>query len=179
MGNFFTSLFNYDNNRRLLMLGLDNSGKTTLLYKMKLGEIQTTMPTIGFNVENIKYKKLDLIVWDIGGQDRLRALWKHYFKDMNGVIFMVDINDNYRISEVLHELRLLSSEKELEGLPFLIFLNKVDLQNKINQSEFNQKCSQFIKSSYYIQPCSVHRDLGIKEGFDWLNNELLKNKQDK
>ena len=96
MGNFFTNLFNYNTNRRLLMLGLDNAGKTSLLYKMKLGEIHKTVPTIGFNVENIKYKKLDLVVWDIGGQDRLRPLWKHYFEGMDGIIFMVDINDNNR-----------------------------------------------------------------------------------
>tara|TARA_Y100000389_G_scaffold204488_2_gene257357 strand:+ start:8049 stop:8579 length:531 start_codon:yes stop_codon:yes gene_type:complete len=176
MGNFFTNLFNYTILKRLIMIGLDNSGKTSLLYKMKLGEIHKTIPTIGFNVENIKYKKLDLVVWDIGGQDRLRPLWRHYFDGMNGVIFMVDINDNNRESEVLHELRLLVGEKALNDVPILIFMNKVDLTNNINISQFNQRCSSFIKSNYFIQPCSVIKDLGIKEGFEWLNNELLKSK---
>ena len=63
----------------MLMLGLDGAGKTTILYKLKLGESISTVPTIGFNVENVQYKKLSMTIWDIGGQTRLRKLWHHYF----------------------------------------------------------------------------------------------------
>jgi small GTP-binding protein len=65
---------------RILMLGLDAAGKTTLLYKLKLGEIQTTIPTIGFNVETLEYKNLKFTVWDVGGQTKIRHLWRHYYQ---------------------------------------------------------------------------------------------------
>ena len=60
--------------------GLDAAGKTTILYKLKLGEIVTTIPTIGFNVETVEYKNISFTVWDVGGQDKIRPLWRHYFQ---------------------------------------------------------------------------------------------------
>ena len=67
---------------RILMVGLDAAGKTTILYKLKLGEIVTTIPTIGFNVETVEYKNISFTVWDVGGQDKIRPLWRHYFQVM-------------------------------------------------------------------------------------------------
>merc|ERR1712032_1326455 len=64
----------------ILMVGLDAAGKTTILYKLKLGEVQNTKPTIGFNVESVTFKNVVFNVWDVGGQHKLRALWKHYYK---------------------------------------------------------------------------------------------------
>ena len=65
---------------KILMVGLDNAGKTTVLYKLKLGEVVTTIPTIGFNVETVEYKNISFTVWDVGGQDKIRPLWRHYFQ---------------------------------------------------------------------------------------------------
>lgn len=65
---------------RILMVGLDAAGKTTILYKLKLGEVVSSVPTIGFNVEKVQYKNISFTVWDIGGQDKLRLLWRHYFQ---------------------------------------------------------------------------------------------------
>merc|ERR1712159_783111 len=78
---------------RILMVGLDAAGKTTILYKLKLGEVGTTIPTIGFNVEAVTYKNITFTVWDVGGQDKIRPLWRHYYEDAHGVIFVVDSND--------------------------------------------------------------------------------------
>lgn len=97
---------------RILMVGLDAAGKTTILYKLKLGEIVTTIPTIGntfiqydkemhlnlylfpgFNVETVEYKNISFTVWDVGGQDKIRPLWRHYFQNTQGLIFVVDSND--------------------------------------------------------------------------------------
>ena len=89
---------------RFLMVGLDAAGKTTILYKLKLGEIVTTIPTIGFNVETVEYKNISFTVWDVGGQDKIRPLWRHYFQNTQGLIFVVDSNDRERIGEA----RLLS-----------------------------------------------------------------------
>merc|ERR1711952_522747 len=82
---------------RILMVGLDAAGKTTILYKLKLGEIVTTIPTIGFNVETVEYKNISFTVWDVGGQDKIRPLWRHYFQNTQGLIFVVDSNDRERI----------------------------------------------------------------------------------
>merc|ERR1712174_192300 len=77
---------------RILMVGLDAAGKTTILYKLKLGEIVTTIPTIGFNVETVEYKNISFTVWDVGGQDKIRPLWRHYYQNTQGLIFVVDSN---------------------------------------------------------------------------------------
>merc|ERR1711870_176385 len=79
MGSIFAKLYNPKKEMRILMVGLDAAGKTTILYKLKLGEIVTTIPTIGFNVETVEYKKINFTVWDVGGQDKIRPLWRHYY----------------------------------------------------------------------------------------------------
>merc|ERR1719436_304243 len=93
----FKKLFQNKKETRILMLGLDAAGKTTILYQLKLGEPVTTIPTIGFNVETLEYKKLSMTVWDIGGQERIRPLWRHYYENSNGLIWVVDSNDVDRL----------------------------------------------------------------------------------
>mmetsp|Transcript_335 Transcript_335/g.1144 ORF Transcript_335/g.1144 Transcript_335/m.1144 type:complete len:166 (+) Transcript_335:3-500(+) len=95
---------------RILMVGLDAAGKTTILYKLKLGEIVTTIPTIGFNVETVEYKNISFTVWDVGGQDKIRPLWRHYFQNTQGLIFVVDSNDRDRIGEARDELHRMLNE---------------------------------------------------------------------
>lgn len=90
---------------KLSAVGLDAAGKTTILYKLKLGEIVTTIPTIGFNVETVEYKNICFTVWDVGGQDKIRPLWRHYFQNTQGLIFVVDSNDRERIVEAEKELQ--------------------------------------------------------------------------
>merc|ERR1712230_298567 len=89
---------------RMLMLGLDAAGKTTILYKFKLGEVVTTIPTLGFNVETVEYKNISFTVWDVGGQDKIRPLWRHYYQNTQGIIFVVDSNDKERVGEAKDEL---------------------------------------------------------------------------
>ena len=98
---------------RILMVGLDAAGKTTILYKLKLGEIVTTIPTTGFNVETVEYKNICFTVWDVGGQDKIRPLWRHYFQNPQGLIFVVDSNDRERIQEGAEELQKMLQEDEL------------------------------------------------------------------
>merc|ERR1712151_158705 len=107
MGLTFTKLFQRlfaKKEMRILMVGLDAAGKTTILYKLKLGEIVTTIPTIGFNVETVEYKNISFTVWDVGGQDKIRPLWRHYYQNTQGVIFVVDSNDRERIDDRLGQL---------------------------------------------------------------------------
>lgn len=142
MGNVFEKLFKSlfgKKEMRILMVGLDAAGKTTILYKLKLGEIVTTIPTIGFNVETVEYKNISFTVWDVGGQDKIRPLWRHYFQNTQGLIFVVDSNDRERVNEAREELTRMLAEDELRDAVLLVFVNKQDLPNAMNAAEITDK----------------------------------------
>merc|ERR1719262_169739 len=99
---------------RILMVGLDAAGKTTVLYNLKLGEVVTTIPTIGFNVETVEYKNLKFNVWDVGGQDKIRKLWRHYYQGTQGLIFVIDSSDRDRIEDAREELSKMLADEEMQ-----------------------------------------------------------------
>merc|ERR1712187_626844 len=142
MGLTFSSLFKQlfgMKDMRILMVGLDAAGKTTILYKLTLGEVVTTIPTIGFNVETVEYKNLSFIVWDVGGQDKIRKLWRHYYTGTQGLIFVVDSNDRDRIEESREELMKMLDEDEMRDAVLLVFANKQDLPNSMAAAEVTEK----------------------------------------
>ena len=112
MGNWLGRFLKMKKDMRILMVGLDAAGKTTILYKLKLGEVVTTIPTIGFNVETVEYKNISFTVWDVGGQDKIRNLWRHYYQNTQGLIFVVDSNDKARIDDARNELHKMLQEEE-------------------------------------------------------------------
>ncbi|ELW73021.1 ADP-ribosylation factor 1 [Tupaia chinensis] len=135
MGSIFANLFKGlfgKEEMRILMVGLDAAGKTTILYKLKLGEIVTTIPTTGFNVETVEDKNISFTVWDVGGQDKIRPLWHHYFQNTQGLIFMVDSNDREHVDEAPEELMRMLAEDELRDAVLLVFANKQGLPNAVN-----------------------------------------------
>lgn len=177
MGNVFVNLFKHlfgKRDMRILMVGLDAAGKTTILYKLKLGEIVTTIPTIGFNVETVDYKNVSFTVWDVGGQDKIRPLWRHYFQNTQGLIFVVDSNDRERISEAKDELIRMTAENELRDAVLLIFANKQDLPNAMNAAEITDKLGlhSLRGRHWYIQSTCATSGDGLYEGLDWLSNQL-------
>lgn len=89
----FESLFIGKKESRTLMLGLDAAGKTTILYKLKLGEVVETVPTIGFNIETIEFEKAKFTVWDVGGENKIRDLWKYYYQNTQALVYVVDSSD--------------------------------------------------------------------------------------
>merc|ERR1719181_335908 len=120
---------------RILMVGLDAAGKTTILYKLKLGEVITTTPTIGFNVETVEYKNICFTVWDIGGQDKIRKLWRYYYHGTDGAIFVVDTSDRDRIEDAKEELYKMMNEEEMKGAVLLVLANKQDLPGAMEGAE--------------------------------------------
>src|SRR3989338_8107097 len=138
MGNIFWNSFlgfALKKEARINMLGLDAAGKTTILYRLKLGEVVTTIPTIGFNVETVTVGKIKMTIWDIGGQDKIRPLWHHYFTNSNGLIYVVDSNDRERIDEAAEELQKMLKDDLLQDTALLVFCNKQDLPSAMNLSE--------------------------------------------
>ncbi|KAG6417800.1 hypothetical protein SASPL_119993 [Salvia splendens] len=159
---------------RILMVGLDAAGKTTILYKLKLGEIVTTIPTIGFNVETVEYKNISFTVWDVGGQDKIRPLWRHYFQNTQGLIFVVDSNDRDRVVEARDELHRMLNEDELRDAVLLVFANKQDLPNAMNAAEITDKLGlhSLRQRHWYIQSTCATSGEGLYEGLDWLSNNI-------
>jgi len=155
---------------RLLMVGLDAAGKTTVLYKLKLGEVVTTIPTIGFNVESLVYKNLSFNVWDVGGQDKIRPLWRHYYANTEGVIFVVDSSDRDRVAESRDELHRMLSDDELRDATLLVFANKQDLPNAMNAAEITDKLGlhSLKQRNWYIQSTCATTGDGLYEGLDWM-----------
>merc|ERR1711953_93456 len=177
MGLTFSSLFKQlfgMKDMRILMVGLDAAGKTTILYKLKLGEIVTTIPTIGFNVETVEYKNISFTVWDVGGQDKIRPLWRHYFQNTQGLIFVVDSNDRERVGEAKEELNRMLNEDELRDAVLLIFANKQDLPQAMNAAEITDKLGLHAlrQRNWYIQATCATSGDGLYEGLDWLSNQL-------
>ncbi|KAJ1675538.1 ADP-ribosylation factor 2 [Spiromyces aspiralis] len=160
---------------RILMVGLDAAGKTTILYKLKLGEIVTTIPTIGFNVETVEYRNISFTVWDVGGQDKIRPLWRHYFQNTQGIIFVVDSNDRERIPEAREELNRMLNEDELSNALLLVFANKQDLPNAMNIREITEALGLMsIPRKWHIQNTCATTGDGLFEGLEWLSNNLAK-----
>ena len=159
----------------ILILGLDNAGKTALLYSLQLGEsLEYTVPTIGFNVEKVNIGNIEIHMWDLGGQTRFRSLWPHYFAQADGVAFVVDCNDVDRLEEVRDELHGLMSHKELTGKPFLILANKQDLPMAVSKDNLTNKLNlhHVDWTPWHIVECSATKNMKAKIGFEWLSEQL-------
>ena len=178
MGGLFAKIF--DNwgkkERRILMVGLDAAGKTTILYKLKLGEVVTTIPTIGFNVEQVDYKNISFTVWDVGGQDKIRPLWRHYYQNTEGLIFVVDSNDKDRIDAAREELQKMLQEDELKDSVVLVFANKQDLPNAMSAPEVTEMLGlhNLRMRKWFIQAACATTGDGLYEGLERLKDTLNK-----
>ncbi|CBX98686.1 similar to ADP-ribosylation factor 6 [Plenodomus lingam JN3] len=176
---------------RLLMLGLDAAGKTTILYKLKLDQDVTTIPTVGFNVESVTYKNTKFNVWDVGGQDKIRPLWRHYFSGMlgrdrtvpgmqvskrtQGLIFVIDSNDRDRIDEARTELTRIIQDREMKDALLLVFANKQDLQGAMRPKEVSDRLQldKIAKDHVWkVEPSCATTGEGIFEGLAWLSNNV-------
>ncbi|KAM8754245.1 ADP-ribosylation factor 4-like [Acanthopagrus schlegelii] len=160
---------------RILMVGLDAAGKTTLLYRLKLAEVVTTIPTIGFNVETVEYNNISFTVWDVGGQTIIRPLWRHYYTNTQGLIFVVDSNDPERIKEAADELHRMLGEDELRGVALLVFANKQDLPRAMSVSDITEAlCLSGVSQPWFVQASCAVSGTGLAEGLDWLSDQIMK-----
>lgn len=160
---------------RILMVGLDAAGKTTLLYRLKLAEVVATIPTIGFNVETVEYKNISFTVWDVGGQTIIRPLWRHYYTNTQGLIFVVDSSDLQRIKEAADELHMQLEEDDLKGVPVLVFANKQDLPRAMSVGEITEALRlSGVQQPWLVQPSCAVSGAGLVEGLDWLSDQILK-----
>jgi small GTP-binding protein len=123
--------------KRILLLGLDNAGKTSILFQMRDKEFKETVPTVGLNIEHIHYKRYSLTMWDVGGQ--ATKLWKHYFDHINGIIFVIDSTDEEKLLFASEELNRIMRDESLAGVPILMFYNKCDIDSCKSKEELNTR----------------------------------------
>lgn len=170
----------------ILILGLDNAGKSTLLEQIKrrYGNNYSGLPfekiktTIGLNIGKISMSHVKLIFWDLGGQKELQSLWDKYYEECHGVIYVIDSSDEKRMEESHQAFDSVVHDPHLEGIPLLILANKQDLQGSLGveaiKNIFDGNSPSIGQRDYYIQPTSVLNGDGISTGIEWLV-ETVKN----
>merc|ERR1712025_929563 len=174
MGNFFSNLFSNlfgQKELRILILGLDGAGKTTILYRLQVGEVVTTIPTIGFNVETVTYKNLKFQAWDLGGQTSIRPYWRCYYANTDAIIYVVDSMDRDRIGISKTELLTMLEEDELKQAILVVFANKQDLEGCLSVTEVaNALGLDALKNrTFQIFKASAIRGEGLDEAMEWLS----------
>jgi GTP-binding protein SAR1 len=177
----------------ILLLGLDNSGKTTLLHKLKYGTVHLVIPTQRAKLEEISFNNIIFQAWDLGGHSEVRNIWKDFFFEADAIIFMIDVSDIERIPEAKQELYSLLYNEYLLNVPFVILGNKIDIKGSLNyeqlkdQLELNNLLNSSLSSSSNVNQqeskskrngvikifeCSLIENIGYKEALNWLSNEL-------
>lgn len=169
---------------KVLVLGLYYSGKSSLLFQANLGEVVTSIPTIGINVETVSHKNIILQAWDVGGRSKIRPLLRHYYQNTEAVIFVVDSSDEERLPEAERELLSLVSESELEGVPVAVALNKWDLSRHMSRERMHQALglAELRKS----RPCESFSTSSVTDSksdffdmLEWLNDNTRRTEENR
>lgn len=161
---------------RILMLGLDNAGKTTCVKKFCGKDTSTISPTLGFQITAFTFRGCTLNVWDVGGQQSLRSYWRNYFESTDGLIWVVDSNDAGRLLDCKAELHALLQEERLAGASLLIYLNKLDIPSAVPPDEIERILDVDTirkgKRHVHLTPCSAKTGEGLLEGMEWIVQDV-------
>jgi len=159
---------------RLLFLGLDNAGKTTILKKLNGEDISSISPTLGFNIKTFAHGKYTLNIWDVGGQRTLRPYWRNYFEQTDALVWVVDSGDRARMQDCKQELHSLLTEDRLAGASLLVFANKQDLQGSMNDAEICDALDlqSITTHRWKIWSCSAVTGENLISGLDWVVNDI-------
>ncbi|EGD82816.1 ADP-ribosylation factor 2 [Salpingoeca rosetta] len=162
--------------QKVIIVGLDNAGKTTILYQYLLSEVVVTSPTIGSNVEEVTYKNMHFVMWDIGGQDSLRASWTTYYTGAKALILVIDSTDRERLALAKEELYRMLAHEDLQGAHVLVFANKQDLKGAMSSAEISKEfnLTSIKDHSWHIQSCCGLTGEGLYEGLEWLTSKTSK-----
>eukprot|EP00741_Cyanophora_paradoxa_P006273 tig00000989_g6082.t1 len=159
---------------RLLILGLDNAGKTTIVKRMNGENIEEIAPTLGFEIRTWEYRGFKLNVWDVGGQTTIRSYWRNYFEQTDGLVWVVDCADRLRLEDCRAELHKLLQQERLAGASLLVFANKQDLPGALTAPEIASilQLNEIKSRHWHIQPCSAVTGNGLVDGIDWLVSDI-------
>ena len=161
------------------MLGLESACKTSILNKLKLIEVVSAFICVGFHIGAGIHGKVIFISWDIGDQTKVRLLWRHYYSNTQGFIFVIDSSDRDRIENAKVELQEILAEEELKNISLLVLANKQDLSSAMSSTEAAEKLDLVTVNDreWYIQgTCAMTGD-GLYDGLEWLSNAVCKQKK--
>lgn len=170
----------------IVILGLDYAGKTTVLYRLRFNEFVNTVPTKGFNTEKVKVplegsrRTVSFHFWDVGGQEKLRPLWRSYTRCTDGIVFVVDSVDAERIEEAKAELHKITRLAENQGVPVLVVANKQDLRNSLSLAEMESMLSLGelgAATTWHLQPACAIIGEGLQEGLEKLHAMIMKRRK--
>nr|XP_028558569.1 putative ADP-ribosylation factor-like protein 5C isoform X2 [Podarcis muralis] len=172
MGQLFAKLLSVFGSRehKVIIIGLDNAGKTTILYQFLMNEVVHTSPTIGSNVEEIVLRKTHFLMWDIGGQETLRSTWHTYYSNTEFVILVIDSTDRERLTVSKEELYKMLAHEDLRNAAVLIYANKQDVKNSMSTSEISNflTLSSIKDHPWHIQGCCALTGEGLPAGLEWM-----------
>ena len=159
---------------RILILGLDNAGKTTILKKFMGEDISTISPTLGFNIKTVEHRDYKLNIWDVGGQKSLRSYWRNYFEATDGLIWVVDSADQKRLADCREELLKLLQEERLMGATLLIFANKQDLNGALGVDKISELLGLDSIKTHHCKAlnCSAVTGENLLKGIDWMLDDI-------
>ena len=161
-----------------IIVGLDNAGKSTIINYLKPEKkrVRETNATVGFMVEKFKHGKVDFTMYDMSGQGRYRDMWEFYYKDAQGIIFVVDASDTARMCLAKDELELLLIHKDIakRPIPMLFFANKMDLPKSRTPMEISEalELTNILDRPWHIIPSNGLNGQGLEEGIKWLSTHL-------
>mmetsp|Transcript_73116 Transcript_73116/g.145019 ORF Transcript_73116/g.145019 Transcript_73116/m.145019 type:complete len:218 (+) Transcript_73116:46-699(+) len=166
--------FGADTECKIVIVGLNNAGKTTILYKLHLGQVVLTQPTIGSNVEEVKHDNLTFMVWDLGGQETLRASWATYFEGTDAIIYVVDSNDQENMLLAKMELLNVLLHEDLKHACLLVLANKQDIQGCRTASGIAEDLAltSIRTHDWQIQNCCALTGEGLQEGLTWIASHI-------
>ena len=160
---------------RILMLGLDNAGKTTVVKKFNGEDIDLIAPTLGFNIKTLEYRGFKLNIWDVGGQTSLRSYWRNYFEQTDGLIWVIDSADRMRLRDCKAELQSLLQQERLAGASLLVFANKQDIEGALTAEQIREELEldKFCEKRHWrICGCSAFTGRGLAGGVDFLVQDI-------
>lgn len=179
------SLAKLDSPVHVVMLGLDSAGKSTVLYRLKFDQYVNTVPTVGFNCEKVKgqtgkAKGVSFMIWDVGGQDKVRPLWRSYTRSTDGIVFVIDSVDTERLEEAKLELLRTARTPETMGVPVLLLANKQDLPGARESEEIEKTLNlkEVCQGRLWnVQSACAITGEGLDEGLEQLYQMILKRRK--
>jgi len=158
---------------KIIIVGLDNAGKTTILYQFLMNEVVHTSPTIGSNVEEVKWRNIHFIMWDIGGQESLRQAWSTYYSGTQFVILVVDSTDRERLAISREELYRMLGNEDLRKANVLVFANKQDVKGSLSAAEISQhlNLTSIKDHGWHVQACCALTGEGLYQGLEWIGSQ--------
>ena len=163
----------------VLVVGLDNSGKTTVMnhFKPRNLKVQEIVPTVGFNVEKFDLKNLKITAFDMSGQGRYRSLWEHYYQGVEAIIYVVDSSDSLRMVVAKDELETMLKHPDFRGkqVPILFLANKIDLPDSMSASKISQILGlEALPNPWQMLGSNAVTGEGLEEGIAWLSEQLMR-----